>query len=64
MEDGPPKPDPFPVRRAASLMGVEPKDTALVGAAASKLDLLIPSRGVVLSAGPDLQSTQICQSLG
>lgn len=30
MEDGPPKPDPFPVIRAAKLMGVDPKDTALV----------------------------------
>ncbi|CAN0013266.1 unnamed protein product [Choristocarpus tenellus] len=31
MEDGPPKPHPFPVARAAELMGVNPKETALVG---------------------------------
>ncbi|CAN0305684.1 unnamed protein product, partial [Hapterophycus canaliculatus] len=31
MEDGPAKPDPFPVIRAAKLLGVNPKDTALVG---------------------------------
>eukprot|EP00903_Cladosiphon_okamuranus_P008687 g8323.t1 len=31
MEDGPAKPDPFPVTRAAELLGVSPKDTALVG---------------------------------
>ncbi|CAM9307501.1 unnamed protein product, partial [Sphacelaria rigidula] len=31
MEDGPAKPDPFPVVRAAELMGVDPKNTALVG---------------------------------
>ncbi|CAM9218715.1 unnamed protein product [Scytosiphon promiscuus] len=31
MEDGPAKPDPFPVTRAAELLGVDPKDTALVG---------------------------------
>mmetsp|Transcript_373 Transcript_373/g.644 ORF Transcript_373/g.644 Transcript_373/m.644 type:complete len:245 (-) Transcript_373:850-1584(-) len=26
MEDGPPKPDPFPIRRACELLGVEPSD--------------------------------------
>eukprot|EP00752_Nemacystus_decipiens_P005173 g4694.t1 len=31
MEDGPAKPDPFPVARAAELLGVKPQDTALVG---------------------------------
>ncbi|CAM9232705.1 unnamed protein product [Ectocarpus sp. 12 AP-2014] len=31
MEDGPSKPDPFPVTRAAQLLGVDPKDAALVG---------------------------------
>ena len=30
MEDGPAKPDPFPVAQAAKLIGVDPKDTALV----------------------------------
>lgn len=30
MEDGPAKPDPFPVTRAAELLGVNPEDTALV----------------------------------
>ena len=30
MEDGPAKPDPFPVTRAAELLGVKPADTALV----------------------------------
>lgn len=30
MEDGPAKPDPFPVTQAAKLIGVDPKDTALV----------------------------------
>lgn len=32
MEDGPPKPDPFPVRRALELLGVEPsKEVIMVG---------------------------------
>ncbi|CAM9249461.1 unnamed protein product [Pylaiella littoralis] len=31
MEDGPAKPDPFPVIRAAELLGVDPKNTALIG---------------------------------
>lgn len=30
MEDGPAKPHPFPVTRAMELLGVGPKDTALV----------------------------------
>lgn len=30
MEDGPAKPDPFPVTIAAELLGVNPADTALV----------------------------------
>ena len=30
MEDGPAKPDPFPVAQASKLIGVDPKDTALV----------------------------------
>lgn len=30
MEDGPPKPDPFPVARACQLLGVAPKDTIMV----------------------------------
>lgn len=35
MEDGPAKPDPFPVTRAAELLGVDPKDTALVSVSAA-----------------------------
>ncbi|CAN0415748.1 unnamed protein product, partial [Discosporangium mesarthrocarpum] len=31
MEDGPAKPDPSPVLKAAELMGVDPKETALIG---------------------------------
>jgi HAD superfamily hydrolase (TIGR01548 family) len=30
MEDGPPKPDPFPVRRACELMGVAPGDDVIM----------------------------------
>jgi HAD superfamily hydrolase (TIGR01509 family) len=30
MEDGPPKPDPFPVARACQLLGVDPKETLMV----------------------------------
>lgn len=30
MEDGPPKPDPFPVTRACTLLGVRPQDTIMV----------------------------------
>lgn len=38
MEDGPAKPNPFPVLRAAELMGVSPAQTALV----SLLSVAIP----------------------
>ena len=31
MEDGPAKPDPFPVSQACKLLGVEPKDAVMVG---------------------------------
>jgi imidazoleglycerol-phosphate dehydratase len=31
MEDGPPKPDPFPVSQACTLLGVEPQDTLMIG---------------------------------
>ncbi|CAM9601084.1 unnamed protein product [Ascophyllum nodosum] len=31
MEDGPAKPDPFPVARAIELLGVNPKDAAMIG---------------------------------
>uniref|UniRef100_I2CQQ1 Imidazoleglycerol-phosphate dehydratase n=1 Tax=Nannochloropsis gaditana (strain CCMP526) TaxID=1093141 RepID=I2CQQ1_NANGC len=31
MEDGPPKPDPFPVRQACAVLGVDPGDTLMVG---------------------------------
>ena len=30
MEDGPPKPDPFPVRRACELLGVDPSDEVIM----------------------------------
>jgi len=30
MEDGPPKPDAFPVARACQLLGVDPKETLMV----------------------------------
>lgn len=30
MEDGPPKPDPFPVRKACELLGVEPSDKVIM----------------------------------
>eukprot|EP00640_Fibrocapsa_japonica_P001073 CAMPEP_0113936656 /NCGR_PEP_ID=MMETSP1339-20121228/3505_1 /TAXON_ID=94617 /ORGANISM="Fibrocapsa japonica" /LENGTH=502 /DNA_ID=CAMNT_0000939187 /DNA_START=111 /DNA_END=1619 /DNA_ORIENTATION=+ /assembly_acc=CAM_ASM_000762 len=31
MEDGPPKPDPFPIRRACELLGVDPANALMVG---------------------------------
>lgn len=31
MEDGPPKPDPFSVSQACTLLGVEPQDTLMIG---------------------------------
>ena len=30
MEDGPPKPDPFPVKRACELLGIEPSDKVIL----------------------------------
>lgn len=58
MEDGPAKPNPFPVVRAAELMGVDPKNTALVRSLAR---LLARSRAsfVVVPSGGDVSDRPI-----
>ena len=44
MEDGPPKPDPFPVARACELLGVDPKETLMVrGGAFQAFHIQLPT---------------------
>lgn len=47
MEDGPAKPDPFPVVKAAELLGVDPANTALVCRAAA---FIVTNNGTVVQS--------------
>eukprot|EP00611_Tribonema_gayanum_P011300 TRINITY_DN214_c0_g2_i2.p1 TRINITY_DN214_c0_g2~~TRINITY_DN214_c0_g2_i2.p1 ORF type:complete len:453 (-),score=122.07 TRINITY_DN214_c0_g2_i2:242-1600(-) len=45
MDDGPPKPDPFPVRRCAELMGVDTKECILIGDTPDDIKAVVAAGG-------------------